>query len=186
MKLLVKNMVSTRCILAVKQLLTNLHISFSNVTLGEIEMTTAPGLMKHEQLKKGLLNIGLELITDKKSILIEKIRNSILELVHYSDEPVNKKYSCFLSEKLQYDYTYLSNIFKKSKGICIEDYIIAHKIERVKQLLVYSNMSLTEISYQLNYSSVGHLSNQFKKVTGLTTRDFKQSPNKQFIPLEVL
>lgn len=179
-------MVSTRCILAVQQLLTNLHIRFSHVTLGEIEMVVAPSLVKHEQLKKGLFNIGLELITDKKSILIEKIRNSILELVHYSDEPVNKKYSCFLSEKLQYDYTYLSNIFKKSKGICIEDYIIAHKIERVKQLLVYSNMSLTEISYQLNYSSVGHLSNQFKKVTGLTTRDFKQSPNKQFIPLEVL
>ncbi|NCI45912.1 helix-turn-helix domain-containing protein [Sediminibacterium soli] len=186
MKLLVKNMVSKRCIMAVKQLLSELHIHPSDITLGEIELSHPLSIVKQEQLKKALLLIGLELVTDKKSMLIEKIKSSILELVHYSDEPVNKKYSCFLSEKLKYDYTYLSNIFKKTKGICIEDYIIAHKIERVKQLLVYSNMSLTEISYHLNYSSVGHLSNQFKKVTGITTRDFKQSPNKQFIPLEVL
>ena len=137
------------------------------------------------QLKNALVTIGLELITDKKSMLIEKIKNSILELVHYSEEPVTKKYSCFLSEKLKYDYTYLSNLFKKSKGICIEDYIIAHKIERVKQLLVFSNLNLTEISYQMNYSSVGHLSNQFKKVTGVTTGHVKQLKNNKFIPLDV-
>jgi YesN/AraC family two-component response regulator len=186
MKLLIKNMVSSRCILAVKHLMGELNIPYTEVKLGEIEITSTVSVHKQEQLKQGLVSIGLELITDKKSMLIEKIKNSIMELVHYSDEPVTKKYSCFLSEKLKYDYTYLSNLFKKSKGICIEDYIIAHKIERVKQLLVYSNMNLTEISYYLNYSSVGHLSNQFKKVTGITTRDFKQLENKKFIPLEVL
>lgn len=186
MKLLIKNMVSNRCIMAVKLVLNDLRINYTDVKLGEIDLKETLSPNKHEQLKMGLVSIGLELIIDKKSILIEKIKNSILELVHYSEEPVTKKYSCFLSEKLKYDYTYLSNLFKKSKGICIEDYIIAHKIERVKQLLVYSNLNLTEISYQLNYSSVGHLSNQFKKVTGVTTRHFKQLENKKFIPLEVL
>lgn len=186
MKLPIKNMVSNRCIMAVKQLLGELKITYVDVKLGEVELPAPLSVNRQEQFARGLLGIGLELITDKKTLLIEKIKNSILELVHYSDEPVTKKYSCFLSEKLEYDYTYLSNLFKKSKGICIEDYIIAHKIERVKQLLVYSNMNLTEISYQLNYSSVGHLSNQFKKVTGVTTRHFKQQQDKQFIPLEVL
>jgi AraC-like DNA-binding protein len=186
MKLLIKNMVSNRCVMAVKLVLNNLKINYVDVKLGEVELKTAIADAKYDQLKKALLTIGLELIVDKKSMLIEKIKNSILELVHYTDEPVTKKYSCFLSEKLKYDYTYLSNLFKKSKGICIEDYIIAHKIERVKQLLVYSNLNLTEISYQLNYSSVGHLSNQFKKVTGVTTRHFKQLEDKKFIPLEVL
>lgn len=167
-------------------MLGNLKINYVDVKLGEVEIKGNLSEVKYEQLKNGLLTIGLELITDKKSMLIEKIKNSILELVHYTEEPVTKKYSCFLSEKLKYDYTYLSNLFKKSKGICIEDYIIAHKIERVKQLLVFSNLNLTEISYQMNYSSVGHLSNQFKKVTGVTTRHFKQLENKKFIPLEVL
>jgi AraC-like DNA-binding protein len=186
MKLPIKNMVSNRCIMAVKQLLGDLKIPYVDVELGEVELESVLTPGKQDQLQKALLGIGLELISDKKTMLIEKIKNSILELVHYSDEPVTKKYSCFLSEKLKYDYTYLSNLFKKSKGICIEDYIIAHKIERVKQLLVYSNMNLTEISYHLNYSSVGHLSNQFKKVTGVTTRHFKQLEHKKFIPLEVL
>jgi AraC-like DNA-binding protein len=186
MKVAIKNMVSNRCILAVKQLLANLQIPYTEVRLGEIEFRDCISQGKESQLRRGLEEIGLELISDKKTLLIEKIKNSILELVHYTDEPITKKYSCFLSEKLKYDYTYLSNLFKKSKGICIEDYIIAHKIEKVKQLLIYSNMNLTEISYHMNYSSVGHLSNQFKKVTGITTRRFKQQENKQFIPLEIL
>jgi AraC-like DNA-binding protein len=186
MKLPIKNMVSTRCIMAVKQVLDNMHISYNAVVLGEVDINDNLSAVRYEQLKRGLEAIGLELISDKKTLLIEKIKNSIMELVHYSEEPINKKYSCFLSEKLKYDYTYLSNLFKKSKGICIEDYIIAHKIEKVKQLLAYSNMNLTEISYYMNYSSVGHLSNQFKKVTGITTRHFKQQAQKQFIPLEVL
>jgi AraC-like DNA-binding protein len=172
--------------MAVKQVLDSLHIAYEAVMLGEVEVNDNLSSAKYEQLKRELETIGLELISDKKTLLIEKIKNSILELVHYTDEPINKKYSCFLSEKLKYDYTYLSNLFKKSKGICIEDYIIAHKIEKVKQLLAYSNMNLTEISYHMNYSSVGHLSNQFKKVTGITTRHFKQQTHKQFIPLEVL
>ena len=186
MKLIIKNMVSKRCEMAVELLLKELGIEYTAVRLGEVETKEILSTGAYDKLKKALVNIGLELIFDRKNMIIEKIKNSIRELVYYSEEPVTKKYSCVLSEKLKYDYTYLSNLFKKSKGICIEDYIIAHKIERVKQLLAYSDLNLTQISYQLNYSSVGHLSNQFKKVTGFTARHFKQLEEKEFIPLEVL
>ena len=186
MKLLIKNMVSRRCEMAVEKLLNDLGIEFTEIKLGEVEVTDNLSAATYEKLKKSLLTIGLDLVIDRKNMIIERIKQSIREFVYYSEEPVTKKYSCILSEQLKYDYTYLSNLFKKSKGICIEDYIIAHKIERVKQLLAFSDLNLTEISYQMNYSSVGHLSNQFKKVTGFTTRHFKQLENKKFIPLEVL
>ncbi len=186
MKLIIKNMVSKRCEMAVESLLKELGIEYTAVRLGEVETKEILSTGAYDKLKKALVNIGLELIFDRKNMIIEKIKSSIRELVYYSEEPITKKYSCVLSEKLKYDYTYLSNLFKKSKGICIEDYIIAHKIERVKQLLAYSDLNLTQISYELNYSSVGHLSNQFKKVTGFTARHFKQLEEKEFIPLEVL
>ena len=186
MRLIIKNMVSNRCIVAAKLVFQNLGIYYLEIKLGEVELDSAPSPLQYKQLQKELSKIGLELMEDNNKVLIEKIKKSILELIHYSKEPINKKYSCFLSEKLNYNYTYLSNVFKKCKGMCIEDYIIAHKIERAKQLLVYSELNLTQISYELNYSSVGHLSNQFKKITGLTARDFKQSQNKTFIPLELL
>ncbi len=186
MKLLIKNMVSGGCMLAVNTILSDCKVNYDEIKMGEVSLRERLSDKQYEQIRSGLQAIGLGLITDKRSVLIEKIRSSILELVYSSEEPLVKKYSCLLSEKLKYDYTYLSNVFKEAKGICIQNYIIAHKIERVKQLLAYSNLNLTEISYRMNYSSVGHLANQFKKVTGITARNFKQLQNKEFIPLEVL
>jgi AraC-like DNA-binding protein len=139
---------------------------------------------QREQLKINLLRSGLELLDDKKSILIEKIKNVITEMVHYSDELPKVNFSDFLSEKLQYDYTYLSNIFSEVKGITIQQFIIIHKIERVKELLLYDELNLTEISYKLHYSSVGHLSNQFKKITGLSPTFYKQLKQKRQSVLE--
>ena len=121
---------------------------------------------------------------DKKAILIEKIKNSIVEMVHYTDEPLKLNFSDFLSEKLGHDYTYLANLFSEVTGITIEHFIIAHKIERVKELLLYDELNLTEISYMMNYSSVAHLSSQFKKVTGLTPTFFRQLKNKKLSSLE--
>ncbi len=122
---------------------------------------------------------GLELMDDKKAILIEKIKNVIIEMVHYEDEWPTTNFSNYLSEKLKYDYTYMANLFSEATGITVEHFIIAHKIERVKELLLYDEFNLTQISYKLNYSSVAHLSNQFKKVTGLTPSHFKQLKDKR-------
>jgi AraC-like DNA-binding protein len=135
-------------------------------------------------LKAALLKSGLELMDDQRAMLIEKIKIVIVEMVHYTDEPLKINFSNFLSEKLDYDYTYLANIFSEVTGTTIEKFIIAHKIERVKELLLYDELNLTEISYRLNYSSVAHLSNQFKKVTGLTPSFFKQLKRKRRIMLE--
>jgi AraC-like DNA-binding protein len=121
---------------------------------------------------------------DKRVVLIEKIKNVITEMIHYSDEVPKMNYSDFISEKLDYDYTYLSNLFSEIKGITIQQFIIVHKIERAKELLLYDELNLTEISYKLNYSSVAHLSNQFKKITGLSPTHFKQLKDKRRSPLE--
>ena len=128
---------------------------------------------QREELKNALLNSGLELMDDKRSVLIEKIKNVVVEMIHYSDELPKINYSDYISEKLDYDYTYLSNLFSEINGITIQQFIITHKIERVKELLFYDELNLTEISYRMQYSSVAHLSNQFKKVTGLTPSQFK-------------
>jgi AraC-like DNA-binding protein len=128
----------------------------------------------------------LELLDDKRSILIEKIKNVITELIHYSDELPRVNYSDYISEKLGYDYTYLSNIFSEVKGTTIQQFIIINKIERVKELLLYDELNLTEIAYKLHYSSVAHLSNQFKKITGLSPSFFKQLKQKRKGNLENL
>lgn len=125
-------------------------------------------------LNRSLQKSGLELLDDHKSILIERIKNVIIELIHYSDELPTQNYSDYISEKLKYDYTYLSNIFSEVKGMTIQHFIILNKIERVKELLLYDELNLTEISYKLHYSSVAHLSNQFKKITGLSPSFFKK------------
>ena len=127
---------------------------------------------------------GLELMDDKKAMLIEKIKNIIVEMVHYTDELPKVNYSDYISEKLGLEYTHISKIFSEVKGITIEQFIIAHKIERVKELLLYDELNLTQISYMMNYSSVSHLSKQFKKVTGLTPSFFKQLKDKKRIALE--
>jgi AraC-like DNA-binding protein len=141
---------------------------------------------QHELLKANLLKSGLELLDDKRSILIEKIKNVITELIHYSDELPRVNYSDYISEKLGYDYTYLSNIFSEVKGTTIQQFIIINKIERVKELLLYDELNLTEIAHNLHYSSVAHLSNQFKKITGLSPSFFKQLKQKRKGNLENL
>jgi AraC-like DNA-binding protein len=139
---------------------------------------------QHDILKINLLKFGLELLDNKRSILIEKIKSVIVEMVHYTDEVPKVNYSDLISEKLGYDYTYLSNIFSEVKGITIQQFIILHKIERVKELLLYDELNLTEISYLMHYSSVAHLSNQFKKITGLSPSYYKTLKHKRDNTLE--
>ena len=174
MKIFIKYMVSLRCKMIVKEELKKLGLHFIVVDLGEIDIMEDISSEKRELLKTALLESGLELMDDKRAVLIEKIKNVIIELVHYSDEIPKVNYSDYISEKLNHDYTYLSNIFSEVKGITIQQFIIIHKIERVKELLLYDELNLTEISYKLHYSSVAHLSSQFKKITGLSPSQFKQ------------
>ena len=184
MKLFIKYMVSTRCKMVVKEELKKIGLHFIFVDLGEVEIMENLTEEKRALLRKGLLYSGLELMEDKKAILIEKIKNVIIEMVHYSDEIPKVNYSDYISEKLKHDYTYLSNIFSEVKGMTIQQFIINHKIERAKELLLYDEYNLTEISYKLNYSSVAHLSNQFKKITGLTPSHFKKLKEKRRNPIE--
>ncbi len=186
MKLYIKYMVSLRCKILVKEELNELGLHTTNIDLGTVEISGDLTKEQRYRLKKNLLRSGLELMDDKKSILIERIKNVIIELIHYSDEIPKVNYSDYISEKLNYDYTYLANIFSEVKGISIQNYIILHKIERVKELLLYDELNLTEISYKLNYSSVAHLSNQFKRVTGLSPTFFRRLKQKRTGNLEDL
>lgn len=174
MKIYIKNMVCIRCKMVVKEELTRLGIGYTTIELGEADIGAPLTQEQHDQLKEGLSNFGLELMDDRKSVLIQRIKNIIVEMVHYSEEPLVVNFSVFLSENLQHDYTYMANLFSEVQGTTIEKFIISHKIERVKELLVYNELNLTEIAYQMHYSSVAHLSAQFKKVTGLTPSHFKQ------------
>ena len=177
-------MVSTRCKMVVKDELKKMGLHFIVGEFGEVDIMETLSIDQREELKRGLLVSGLELMDDKRAVLIEKIKNVIVEMVHYSDELPKVNYSDYISEKLHHDYTYLSNIFSEVKGITIQQFIIIHKIERAKELLLYDELNLTEISYKLNYSSVAHLSNQFKKVTGLSPSHFKQLKDKRRNPIE--
>lgn len=179
-------MVSLRCKMIVKSELEKMHLQFTVVELGEVEITGELSSKQQQELKTSLLKSGLELLEDKKSMLIEKIKNIVVEMIHYSDEPPVLNFSNYLSEKLNYDYNYLSNLFSEVKGTTIEHFIIAHKIERAKELLIYNELTLTEIAEKLHYSNVAHLSNQFKKVTGLTPSFFKKMKHKRLIALENL
>ncbi|WP_395053185.1 helix-turn-helix domain-containing protein [Flavobacterium sp.] len=184
MKLYIKYMVSNRCKMVVKEELKKIGLHFIIVDLGEIEIMETISDEKRALLKKGLFDSGLELMDDKRAILIEKVKTVIIDMVHHADEMPKINYSDFLSEKLNHDYTYLSNIFSEVKGMTIQQFIINHKIERAKELLLYDEYNLTEISYKLNYSSVAHLSNQFKKVTGLTPSSFKKLKDRSRVPIE--
>lgn len=179
-------MVSLRCKMVVKEELKKLGIKHAIVELGTVELLFKITDNKRIKLKKHLAKYGLELLDDKKNILIEKIKNVIVEMVHYSDELPTINFSDYLSTKLNFDYTYLANSFSEVKGITIQHFIILHKIERVKELLLYDELSLTEIAFKLNYSSVAHLSNQFKKITGLTPTYFKKIRIKRNQNLENL
>lgn len=177
-------MVSLRCKMIVTAELKHLDIAYLAVDLGMVEVKGEISESQRSQLKTNLLKSGLELLDDKKSILIERIKNVVTEMIHYSEEVPKVNFSDYISQKLNYDYTYLSNIFSETKGMTIQQYIILHKIERVKELLLYDELSLTEISYKLHYSSVAHLSNQFKKVTGLSPSFFKRLRQQRTSTLE--
>ena len=179
-------MVSLRCKMIVKSELDNLGLTPILVELGEVEISDELSPKLRSDLKTALQKFGFELMEDKKSILIEKIKNIIVEMIHYSEEPPVLNFSVYLSEKLHYDYNYLSNLFSEVKGTTIEHYIISHKIERAKELLMYNELTLTEIAEKLHYSNVAHLSNQFKKVTGLTPSFFRKMKHKRLIALENL
>ncbi len=179
-------MVSLRCKLLVKSELNKLGFHNALIDLGVVELHKSITQQDRETLKAVLLKSGLELLDDKRSILVERIKNVIIELIHYSDELPKVNYSDYISEKLNYDYTYLANTFSEVKGMTIQHYIILHKIERVKELILYDELSLSEIAYKLHYSSSAHLSNQFKKITGLTPTYFKQLKKKRNQNLENL
>ncbi|MCX6279292.1 MAG: AraC family transcriptional regulator [Bacteroidetes bacterium] len=184
MKLYIKYMVSARCKMTVKEELKKLGLHFVNVDLGTVEIMETITQDERDQLKIAMLRSGLELMDDKKAILIEKIQNVIIEMVHYTEELPKTNFSDFLSENLNYDYTYLANLFSETKGITIEHFIILHKIERVKELIMYDDLNLSEIAWKMHYSSVAHLSHQFKKITGLTPSFFKSLKNKKRGTLE--
>lgn len=168
----------------VQEELLKIGLNCIKLDLGTVEIFEDVTSEQRQALKIALLKSGLELMDDKKAILIERIKNSIVEMIHYSDSLPKVKYSTYLSNALRHDYTYLANIFSEVKGITIEQFIIIHKIEKVKELLIYDELNLTEISYKLNYSSVAALSNQFKKITGLTPSFYKQLKEKRKVNLE--
>ena len=178
-------MVSLRCKMLVKAELEKLNIAYKNIELGEAELEEdSISDQQQQELKAVLARSGLELMDDKKAMLVEKIKRVVIEMVHYAEEFPETNFSDFLSEKLNHNYTYLSNLFSEVKGTTIEHYIILHKIEKVKELIVYDELNLTEIAFKMNYSSVAHLSNQFKKITGLTPSFFKKLKNNRRASLE--
>jgi AraC-like DNA-binding protein len=186
LKLYIKYMVSLRCKMVVKDELRKLGISYSNISLGQVELSEEIDRSQLENIRTALMQSGLELMDDKKSVLIEKIKDVVIEMVHYEVELPRVNFSDYLTEKLGYNYTYLANLFSETEGTTIEHFIIIHKIERVKELIIYDELTLTEIAWKLHYSSVSHLSNQFKKITGLTPSFFKSLKNKKRSNLENL
>jgi AraC-like DNA-binding protein len=177
-------MVCIRCQMVVRAELEKLGLKYVYVNIGEADIVEEILPEQLEKLDYALKKSGLLLMDDKKSILVEKIKNAIVELVHYTEDQIKVNLSDFLSEKLHYDYTYLANLFSEVKGITIEKYYLTHKIERVKELIVYNELNLTEIAFKMHYSSVAHLSNQFKKFTGLTPSHFKKLKNQRRATLE--
>ena len=174
-------MVTNQCKLEVKVELKKLGLHFIVVDLGEIEIMEELSVEQRIRLKEALFSVGFELMDDKRAILIERIMGVIIEMVRNTTEVNKLNFSDYLSGKLKHHYTYLSNIFSEVKGITIQQFIIIHKVERIKELLMYNELNLTEISYLLNYSSVAHLSNQFKKVTGLSPSHFKNLKDRKQI-----
>jgi AraC-like DNA-binding protein len=172
-------MVSNRCKMAVRAELKKMGLHFTPVELGEVEIMENITMEQRKLIEIGLHSSGLELMADKKAMLIEKIKNIIIEMVHYNEEATKMNFSDFLSEKLDRDYSYMANLFSEVQGTTIEQFIIAHKIERIKELIIYDELNITEIAWKMNYSSVAHLSNQFKKMTGLSPSHFKKLKNKR-------
>ena len=179
MKIHIKYMVSNRCKMVVRTALKDLGVHFVLLELGEVEIMERLTGEQRDYLKNTLEDAGLELIDDKRSILIEKIKSAVIDLVHHPEDSIKVNVSTYLGEKLDHDYTYLANIFSQVQGISIEQFIILHKVEKIKEFLMYGELNISEISYKMNYSSTAHLSTQFKKVTGLTPSQFKQLKEKR-------
>lgn len=177
-------MVSNRCKNVVKEELKKIGLHFIIVDLGEVEIMETITLEKRNLLKNALIDCGLELMDDKKAILIERIKGIIIQMIHHSDEVIKINFSEYLSEKIGHNYTYLANLFSEVQGTTIEQFIISHKIERIKELMIYGELNITEIAWKMNYSSVAHLSSQFKKVTGLSPSHFKKMKDKRRNPLD--
>ena len=172
-------MVSASCITIVKNALEKLGLQGIEAKLGEIALKENIDDIQLQQIRQVLALSGFELLQDKKSILLQQIKTLIIEIVYHSEEPLVENLSVFLSNQLHHDYTYMSNLFSEKQGITIEKFFICHKIERVKELLSYAELSLTDIAFKMHYSSVSHLSSQFKKVAGMTPSDFKQSKDNK-------
>jgi len=179
-------MVCIRCQLVVKSELEKIGLHHIYVKIGEANIIESITPEQIDLLDKALRKSGLEIMDDKKSVLVEKIKSTIIELVHYTDEQIKVNLSDYLSERLNYDYTYLANLFSEVKGTTIEKFYLNHKIEKVKELIIYNQLNLSEIAYKMHYSSVAHLSNQFKKFTGLSPSHFKNLKNKRRGTLENL
>lgn len=173
MKLYIKNMVCRRCITAVQNVFVDQGISSTNITLGEVDLNRELSADEIKHLNTELNQLGFEIIDDRKSRIIERIKNLIIALVHHSDEPLNVNISDYLSREMDYEYNYLSNLFSEVEGNTIEKFYISQKIEKIKELLIYDELTLNQIAFKLGYSSVAYLSTQFKKVTGLTPSYFK-------------
>ena len=184
MKIYLKYMVSNRCKIAVKDVFRRLGLHVYTVDLGEVEVLEAISENTYLKLKKALHNKGFEVMEDKRTVLIERIKNTVIDMVHHSDNTIKVNFSDYLSVSLNHNYTYLANVFSNVQGISIEQYIISHKIERIKELILYDELNITEIAYKMNYSSVAHLSGQFKKYTGLTPSNFKKLKLKRLEPIE--
>jgi AraC-like DNA-binding protein len=167
-------MVSNRCKMAVKEVMKQLGLPVVSVDLGVVEIDGVLSEEIHSKLQTSLQELGFELIVDRNTLLIEQIKNAILEMIYHTDEISQINFSEYLSNHLNHDYSYLANVFSKVEGTTIEHFVIAHKVERVKELIIYDEINITEIAYRLNYSSVAHLSAQFKKITGLSPSDFKR------------
>ncbi|SHI90650.1 helix-turn-helix domain-containing protein [Flavobacterium terrae] len=186
MKIYIKNMVCSRCKLVVKSELEKLGLNVLSVELGEADIIDSLDENRKKLIVKQLEKFGFEVIDDKKSRLIEQIKTIIIELVHHNKDGIKTNLSDYISEKLSLDYNYVSNLFSEVEGVTVEKYYILQRIEKVKELLVYDELSLSEIAYQLNYSSVAYLSNQFKKITGFTPTYFKQLREKKRKQIEDL
>jgi len=180
----IKNMVSNRCILIVKSELEKLGLQYVSVHLGVVEIPDDLTEAMYNHVNLNLKKWGLSIITDHKLILIEKIKTIIIDLVHYNDNQLKINFSDYLSQKLNYDYTYMANLFSENQGMTIEHFFLSHKIERVKEFLIYDELNISEIADKMHYSNVAHLSSQFKKITGLTPSQYKHLKVKIRKPLE--
>lgn len=171
----IKNMVCPRCIAAVSRILEEFGIPYTSIKLGEVELTSVLSLKEKDSLSLQLQDLGFRLINDRKSQIIEQMKNLVIDKVHYSKDPLNITWADYIRDELHLDYKYVSSLFSSIESITLEHYIIQQKIERIKELIVYDELNLSQIAYQLDYSSVAYLSNQFKKITGMTPTQFKNS-----------